>query len=141
MTGKADAIADVERLAQIRERCEKATPGPWVYDVLAEEIRTAHGEPILDCGRADQFDSDGEFAAHAREDIPWLLHELALARDLAAQRGIMHGEAQARLNKDSERLEFAMANLFIVDDCGPNTTRVYDTRGALDQAMEKEKKS
>jgi len=37
MTGKADAIADVERLAQIRERCDKATPGPWVYDVLARD--------------------------------------------------------------------------------------------------------
>lgn len=42
------------------------------------------------------------------------------------------------LRKDRERLEFAMAKLFIVRDVGPNTTRIWDTRGALDETMRAE---
>jgi predicted RNase H-like HicB family nuclease len=46
-----------------------------------------------------------------------------------------------RLRKDSERLEFAMERLFIIDQRNKETfdrggtVRIYDTRGALDAAL------
>ncbi len=110
-----------ERLGQIRKRCAEATPGPWEFgetegmdrtwmivtavptddDILFGETRPranivrpeyrhieAHGK--------QQAIADLELTAHAREDIPWLLKQLELMRDLAMQRSIMHAEAVQR---------------------------------------------
>lgn len=49
-------------LAEIRERAERATPGPWESRAW-EENRYYDEEEINDCN----------FAAHARTDIPTLL--------------------------------------------------------------------
>ena len=52
------------RIAEIKERCEAATPGPWgtpekpLMDVLNEGYNAG-------------------FVSHAREDIPYLLSQLA----------------------------------------------------------------
>jgi len=67
-----------EELAAIRERAEKATPGPWrvkvdrgifdMFDVMNSRDITIYN-----------IESDARFAAHAREDIPRLLGALDAA--------------------------------------------------------------
>ena len=72
-----------EELAAIRERAEKATPGPWhVYAAyslsdITPETRTC----VVDCVASDGTlaREDAEFIAHAREDIPRLLDALEAA--------------------------------------------------------------
>ena len=77
------------REAQIRERCEKATKGPWmsgkplpgiprfiVGECCGTFIYPLTNEPCHGTAASD----DADFIAHAREDIPWLLDQLASAR-------------------------------------------------------------
>lgn len=65
----------VRRLAEIRERADKATPGPWTTnefnDVLAGEIAVAESVPFE--GGGVYQEDDAEFIAHSREDVPYLL--------------------------------------------------------------------
>lgn len=77
----------------IRQRVEKATPGPWKFQVLKRGDRP-HGTTMIGAvapGHQIRANppggsypsSDGEFMAHAREDIPTLLrmwdtHQTAL---------------------------------------------------------------
>lgn len=42
-----------------------------------------------------------------------------------------------RRKADSKRLEFAMEHLMITASVGPQTQRIYDTRGAIDEAIRK----
>lgn len=75
----------LERLEEIRKRAEKATPGPW------RAVSTADGDTDgaawvgteRSVSLAQGYDGeflhrpDAEFMANAREDIPWLLAEVA----------------------------------------------------------------
>lgn len=96
--------AGEDRLREIRERLRKATKGPWFFGPLFRDIAgdfmvwkltkkakrdfvgTVGGltQPVLPPGEADilfQAERDNaEFIAHAREDIPYLLDQLAAAR-------------------------------------------------------------
>jgi hypothetical protein len=73
-------------LRKIKERAEKATEGPWVYDVgnleveshadkfyrhVVVHVKNDLGDRIKE-GRC-HYDVDAEFIAHARTDIPKLL--------------------------------------------------------------------
>ena len=72
-------------LEEIRLRCEAAAPGPWVSFVEGRDhssgsnfIMTGEGE-----NRSDDIEltgatvADQDFIAHARQDIPKLLNEIA----------------------------------------------------------------
>jgi hypothetical protein len=69
---------EADTLAAIRARAEAATPGPWDYEdgILRvadpDEIVGLH---VFSCCNID--DDTMTFVAHAREDIPALLAELA----------------------------------------------------------------
>lgn len=69
-----------DELKAIRERCEKATEGTWVYIDRLDQIWAVHeqdedgGSPIFDVG--DMSVEDIEFIAHAKTDIPRLLDEV-----------------------------------------------------------------
>ena len=78
-----------KELQKIKERCEKATPGPWKalnipyngYD--DPEIVTKDGTYICQTtydmqsqSEKHNVDEDMEFIAHAREDIPKLIAEV-----------------------------------------------------------------
>jgi len=78
-----------KELQRIKERCEKATPGPWKilnipyngYD--DPEIVTKDGTYICQTtydmqSQSEKYnvDEDTEFIAHAREDIPKLIAEI-----------------------------------------------------------------
>lgn len=78
-----------DRLQQIEARCDAATPGPWVLFHRAgiTEVQTIGDCPIagwqgFDNGHraVGKHKDNGEFIAHAREDIPALLEEIARLR-------------------------------------------------------------
>jgi len=84
---------DRARLEQIREREQKATKGPWDHDGIA--IRSEGKETFDWKIPSDSVDAD--FIAHAREDIPWLLYQLATTR--------AKGEAEARRERNEWMLD------------------------------------
>lgn len=67
-------MTDNERIAEIRERCDKATPGPWEQCDNTAFSEKLNVEPnIAFC----QHSQDADFVAKARQDIPYLLDLLA----------------------------------------------------------------
>lgn len=70
----------MKRLAEIRERAEKAAIGPWRHLYKSERplcmvIRTSEGtgDRLVACAYTVQTT---DFIANARIDIPWLVHEV-----------------------------------------------------------------
>lgn len=102
MTTTTDTLTPA-RLAEIRARAEKATPGPWKWanhdcaGGLTEWIEGPDGKcvpgiALFDCFYFEPQGSNAAFIAHARTDIPALLSavealqaEVATARDTAAR--------------------------------------------------------
>ena len=70
---------DEIKLEQIKERCNRATDGPWISFVEDRDhtcgsnfIRTAGNDIELIGASVD----DQDFIANARQDIPWLINEV-----------------------------------------------------------------
>lgn len=67
--------ADTTRLAEIRQRCEAATDGPWSrisgYVYRSSDPNNGNGFWVDDCTGPCH---DADFIAAARSDIPWLLY-------------------------------------------------------------------
>ncbi len=64
------------RLAEIRERAEKATEGPWKVGGKGWNSATVTQNGVYftaACRPSLQGEMDAEFIAHSREDISWLL--------------------------------------------------------------------
>ena len=63
-------------LNEIEARAKAATPGPWVYDTA--EIMSIDKAVVSAEYPEDGFDNEanGQFCAHAREDIPALIAEV-----------------------------------------------------------------
>lgn len=86
----------MDRLAEIRERCEAATDRPWEADAHYVVGQVSNGRPggevimnaeVLvggDRNSPSQNIANAEFAAHSRQDIPWLLEQLAEINTVAA---------------------------------------------------------
>ena len=79
-----------EELQVIKERCEKATPGPWEWDVdshgCVELYNTEENEVITaGCGQNVGFvrveQNDARFIEAARQDIPTLIAEVERLRE------------------------------------------------------------
>lgn len=86
-----------ERLNEIRERADKATPGPWIApgperpEVVAGDVRIADCEWLAQTdGEWAQMDLDAKFIAAARQDVPDLLAEIDRLKALVQTLG---GEA------------------------------------------------
>lgn len=152
-------MTDVQ-IAEISERCDKATEGPWVIDLPdwgeCNGISSKNGTQILNAGscipdpktavdhggtvhdwKEEIYDygvhkwADAVFIAHAREDVPALLAEVARLQKVARLIGL-HREAEnqellaevERLKAENKRLEKAanwLANMleYHVDGCCP----------------------
>ncbi|RNC62776.1 MAG: hypothetical protein AWM53_01995 [Candidatus Dichloromethanomonas elyunquensis] len=73
-----------QELQDIRERCEKATPGPWKWiingnTVQSHAITTDTGKCGIQekiCASISPKTKNANFIAHARTDIPALLTEI-----------------------------------------------------------------
>ena len=81
-----------EALARIRKQADAATDGPWRHISIFEVggfVEDSHGRELFDWAQDDAGticapDSDAEFIAAARTDVPWLLDQVAL-RDKALE--------------------------------------------------------
>lgn len=69
-----------QQLADIRQRAEAATPGPWHLDEDDAEIWSADHSMVADIWEPTHASMNGEFIAHARQDVPALLAEVARLR-------------------------------------------------------------
>lgn len=81
---------DEKRLAEIRARCEAATAGPWVVETSYsdENVQAIRGgrdmrEVVVDTDDCSfpPMRADAAFIAHARQDIPDLLAEVAAIKE------------------------------------------------------------
>jgi hypothetical protein len=123
----APGITPEER-ATIQERCEKATPPPWVqqiddYGVIRTHPRGGTGTIICDVeGQTEiEAEANAEFIAHARADVPRLLREVERQATVIheweesdAAKGVLGPafvEQIKALNSDRERLTIANAAL------------------------------
>jgi hypothetical protein len=87
MDESAKALDDGE-LEAVRRRCDAATPGPW--ESLLEGRDHTSGSSFIKTGSDESrgtdielsgaTDADQDFIAHARQDIPRLLEEIARLR-------------------------------------------------------------
>jgi hypothetical protein len=91
---RAASVPAADALDRIRERCEKATEGPWETDeryparVYCDDVV---GSCVADCNMShalnltsDDFKANADFIAHAREDVPYLLAALTAQADEAS---------------------------------------------------------
>ena len=100
-----------EELQAIRERAEKATPGPWEANevglyVIAPLARGKESIARMPYPYGDTSDnqSNAAFIAHARTDIPALLAEVERLR--VVERSVQFAdspEAQAAIEREHER--------------------------------------
>lgn len=73
------------RIDEIRARCESATPGPWVFKHGKDDDGRLYNEVVAPCPCCGLIATthpiagagDAKFIAYAREDIPYLLSEIA----------------------------------------------------------------
>ncbi len=86
------AITDDE-LRNIKERCDKATPGPWISFIEGRDhtsgssfIRTSD-EDIELIGATDK---DLDFIASCRQDVPRLTEEIERLKQLLDDNNIDH---------------------------------------------------
>ena len=88
MKGDQKPLDDAE-LRQIRERCDNATPGPWRSFIEGRDhtsgssfIMTGSGKNRgKDIELSGVTEADQDFIAHARQDTPRLLEEIARLRN------------------------------------------------------------
>jgi hypothetical protein len=98
-------------LADIRARCDEATPGPWEFDRMSDGVfLAASGKEICAAYRPER-DADMEFIANARSDIPALLDEVERLRAVAEAARILIAEVEpviARLDDGGEVGDFTL---------------------------------
>jgi hypothetical protein len=87
-------MIDEKRIAEIQERTDAATSGPWRNVVLGNTVKSlqiiSHSVCKKICSGISPKSKDAEFIIHAREDIPYLLdlisefqrRELATIQDI-----------------------------------------------------------
>ncbi|UYZ12187.1 hypothetical protein A6764_00045 [Brevibacillus sp. WF146] len=119
MTTKPNGITP-EELTAIRERAEKATPGPWLWSgakvLNGKYMFVPQGSYLADTliTFGDTYENggyDAEFIAHAREDIPRLLAEIERLRTALE-------EINRAWYEDSTDYDFAMKVRTILDKSG-----------------------
>ena len=67
---------DGKRIREIRERCGRATPGPW-YPNAEGGVFSEHGSVLWGNEYGLHLeDNDEKFIGHSREDVSFLLSEL-----------------------------------------------------------------
>ena len=87
----------MNRLNEIEARANAATEGPWFPNRYSDDWEVCgelddNGNPALVASEA--VETDAEFIAHARTDVPWLLEQVKL-RDKALEAVLeMHELAQ-----------------------------------------------
>lgn len=120
---KADPMS-TERLAEIRARCEAATEGPWRVSpyksgkYLSVEF-LIDGKPFASVALYVHDETDADFIAAARQDVPYLLDEIE-ARDerLKFSLSVLNEHLDAHKEKDAEIARLTAVIQESIDDCG-----------------------
>ena len=109
---------NVERLTEIRQRAEAATPGPWNLITMGRDgdgddewgwIMGANKNWRWDDGDGPQSRANADFIAHSRDDIPYLLSEVDRLNALHKREIIITGEYAQRVIDLTARAEAAEA--------------------------------
>jgi hypothetical protein len=108
-------------LDAVQARVDAATEGPWAWEQtgdkdnswavgcvmdedeqpLSGRLETGQGIVVEGvCEGIDHNPADAEFIAHARTDVPALIAELRVARDLVEDAGLSHVLADAITSLD-----------------------------------------
>lgn len=66
-----------KRIAEIEEREKEATKGPW----WCHRLNISEFDSVFEEATFKNWNGDGKFIGHSREDIPWLLSQLKLHRE------------------------------------------------------------
>ena len=111
------------RLAEIAERHGKATPGEWNRSGIVhkrEGVRhftVLAGDLVLfeiSAGRSDEYyaqsRSDADFIAHAHQDVPWLIAELAAERERSLKLVGLLRDAEKRLSVHATTMDANLTN-------------------------------
>lgn len=103
---------DDKRIQEIKERLNKATPGPWT-EIQREEYCSDIDSETANIAMVGSTKADANFIAHAPEDIAYLLSCLEQAnRRAEAAEKILHG--------------FAVGSLDFCEECtGKNCATCY----------------
>ncbi|MFE3657220.1 hypothetical protein [Streptomyces sp. NPDC059165] len=82
-----------DRLAEIAAREAAATEGPWTVCDNYSDVLGPDGDQLASYWNPTAEDSNGEFIAHARADVPWLLAEVRRLQgevaELAAENAVL----------------------------------------------------
>jgi hypothetical protein len=80
-------------LAEIRKRCDAATPGPWISSIEDRDHTSGSNVILRGVDRSeDDLEllggtvADYDFIAHARQDVPKLLEEIERLRTLLGEK-------------------------------------------------------
>lgn len=94
----------MSRIDEIRERVEKATPGPWVSGLSGHaNVVTYDGDDVRPVGAVPGA-ANARFVIHAREDVPYLLAEVEMLRTEMSAVGAVCNENQAEVERLREAL-------------------------------------
>jgi len=109
----------MDRLDEIKARCDKATPGPWYKEGWALPNEDGEYIELLD-DTENNGPANAAFISHAREDIPYLLAEVK------------------RLNALSEldQIAYTQLNELYDMDIAELTTRAEKAEAERDKAVE-----
>lgn len=98
----------MSRLDEIRARVEAATPGPWAYwtdEFDVDEIKTHDG--LVNIGVSIFEHEDAAFVAASRDDVPYLLGELAQSQKHANDLG----DLLAKVEQERDEARATIATL------------------------------
>lgn len=97
-----------ERLSEIAELCEAATPGPWIVERENAgwiSVFREHGTMVFRGGRDLEFASDAAFIAASRTAIPELIAEIALLHGVINSGNEAFGVARSEWKRQLADLE------------------------------------
>lgn len=118
-----------DRLAEIKQRAKKATPGPWAepyYDdtpgdqgwwIHNGQAGLKEGALAVTFSLNPNQESDGQFIAHGRADIDWLISEVERLR--ASQQRLINTVEGLIINHSDPGTE-ALAAVWDARHSGPH---------------------
>lgn len=138
-------MSDHERVDQIRERLNNATPGPWTPDVevrgdcvvwgpdgqfIANHQAAPHWTPDVNGRkRAVAFDVDRrdcDFIANARTDVEWLLAEVARLRETNTRLNRRVTDAESRRAEKRDQYAAMGIDALVADSLQRRLVRQLD---------------
>ena len=114
----------MDKLDEIRQRTEAATPGPWAVKVKgnaveSHQVMSSGNGPV--CSAISPKTKNAQFIAHSREDIPYLLSEVDRL-EKGWQEALALANTNARLfDEATARAEKAEAERDAAVQCIPHT--------------------